>query len=164
MKPILFALALLFVLPSGANETTPISTFYFIRHAEKSLDGSADPALTETGHARAARWAEILQHVDLAAVYSTDTERTRDTAAPIAALQQLSVSLYEPTITGVQAIRDQHRGQSVLLVGHSNTNPRLVNHLTGTSAYQDLDESDYSTLFIVNLTGDASGSIELQIK
>jgi broad specificity phosphatase PhoE len=50
-----------------------------VRHAEK-ISGS-DERLSDAGHARA-RLAAMLKDARVSAIYSTDTERTRDTVKP----------------------------------------------------------------------------------
>ncbi len=54
-----------------------------VRHGEKISD--ADERLTEAGRARAERLAKMLKDAGVTAIYSTDTERTRDTVQPLAA-------------------------------------------------------------------------------
>ena len=71
---------------TSENDTNTgyVSTFYFIRHAEKDRTDpeDIDPELTQAGLGRAMHWAEILNDVALDAIYSTDFERTSMTAAP----------------------------------------------------------------------------------
>jgi probable phosphoglycerate mutase len=70
-----------------------------VRHGETSANadgvwhGSTDTALTERGHAQAARVAERLAREcsDVVAIYSSDLRRARDTAAPIARALGLEV-------------------------------------------------------------------------
>ena len=41
----------------------------------------------------------------------------------------------------------------MLIVGHSNTIPQLVNKLIGEEKFEDMDDSDNSTLFKVTISG-----------
>jgi hypothetical protein len=43
----------------------------------------------------------------------------------------------------------RHPGAQVLVAGHSNTIPSLVNALVGEERYAQLDEQEYDALFIV---------------
>ena len=47
---------------------------------------------------------------------------------------------------------DKHLGETVLIAGHSNSIPDLVNELIGDKKYEQLDENDYNYLFIVTVT------------
>lgn len=132
---------------------TDVTTFYLIRHAEKESDGGSDPALTEQGIRRAHKWAEVFKHIELDAVYSTDYKRTRDTASVIARSQQQEVILYPARDLNYAEFADRNLHKSVLLVGHSNTIPAIANGLVGKESYSELDESNYSMLFIVDITG-----------
>ena len=40
-------------------------------------------------------------------------------------------------------------GGTILISGHSNTTPALVNQLIGEARYQQFEDSDYDNLFIV---------------
>jgi probable phosphoglycerate mutase len=60
-------------------------------NAEQRLQGHMDVALDALGRAQAARLAQALYGEDLAAVYSSDLQRARDTAAPLAAAAGLVV-------------------------------------------------------------------------
>ena len=41
----------------------------------------------------------------------------------------------------------------MLIAGHSNTTPQLVNQLIGEDRFEDMDDSDNSTLFKVTIDG-----------
>ena len=64
-----------------------------VRHAEKISD--EDERLTEAGRTRAGRLAEMLKKSGIAAIYSTDTERTIGTAQPLADSLGQKVRIYE---------------------------------------------------------------------
>lgn len=125
---------------------------YLVRHAEKQQD--TDPALTEKGSARALALAVRLADVDLAKIYSTDTRRTRDTAAPTLTTKGLSLSLYDPRVD-FRGFADALKAEflagdgSILVVGHSNTTPYLAGLLVGEEIPM-LDDSEYSHIFIVS--------------
>jgi probable phosphoglycerate mutase len=69
------------------------TTLILVRHGETSANtggvwhGSIDTPLSERGHRQAARAAEWIAsaYADAAAVYTSDLQRARNTAAPIAA-------------------------------------------------------------------------------
>lgn len=141
-----------------------VSTFYLIRHAEKDLSDadSLDPELTQKGLGRAMHWAEILDDVSLDAIYSTDYERTSMTAAPAAVKQDITVTYHNPVEMDLEQFKTDNLGKNVLVVGHSNTTPDLVNRLIGMEKYAQLDDSEYGHLFIVQFTGDQVTDIHLE--
>ena len=150
-------------LPDESVETA-VTTFYLIRHAEKDLSNadSIDPELTQKGLGRAMHWAEILDDVSLDAIYSTDYERTSQTAAPAAVKQDVIVTYHDPMDLDVQQFIYDNLGGNVLVVGHSNTTPDLVNRLIGENKYRQIDDSEYGHLFIVQIAGDQVTDIHLE--
>ena len=147
------------------RESTPvISTYYLIRHAEKdrSNPDNADPELNQKGLGRAMHWAEILDDVALDAIYSTDYERTRMTAAPVSIKQDISVTYYDPANLDINSFKSETLGKKVLVVGHSNTTPDLVNRLIGEERYPQMNDDDNGALFIVTVFGSNSSVSRLQ--
>lgn len=158
--PILFLAAALGLSACGdlAEKTAKVpesnATFIFVRHAEKA-GSERDSPLTAEGMARAERLADLLADMPLQTVYSTDFARTIATARPSASRRGLEVELYESNnidSMGTALLRHHKKG-AVLVSGHSNTTPALVNHLIGEQRYRKIDESDYTQLFIVTCTG-----------
>ena len=135
--------------PIKSTETT---TFFFVRHAEKEKD-QKDPALTEEGRERANQLAKILQDVPLDAIYSSDYNRTKQTAEPIAKQKGISVQLYDPSdLEGTgKSILEKHERGKILVVGHSNSTPNFINLIAGSEKASSIDESEYSNLYILNL-------------
>jgi broad specificity phosphatase PhoE len=74
-----------------------VTTILIARHGqsdwnhEKRWQGHADRPLTERGREQAQALADRLAHIDLDAVYSSDLERARDTAAVVAESQGLEL-------------------------------------------------------------------------
>jgi phosphohistidine phosphatase SixA len=48
---------------------------------------------------------------------------------------------------------EANHSKTILIVGHSNTSPRLVNLLLGKDKFKDLDETVYNQYWIVKLNG-----------
>ena len=145
---------------SGENKSGDTLTVYLVRHAEKT--SGDDPALTAEGHARAERLAEMLADENVDAVFSTDFQRTRQTAEPTAQAHDLSVQFYDPTdLNGfAKQLKKQYQGQTVLVVGHSNTTPTLAGLLDGTKAHAPFDESDYGNIMVVTIPKKGEPEIE----
>ncbi len=135
-------------------EATDTTTILFVRHAEKMQDGTDNPSLNETGKTRALRLAALLKkEYQLSAIYSTDYNRTKETAGPVAEVFDLELKIYGLKDPGglVSEMIAGHTGETILVVGHSNTTPMLVNIAADTKEYKALDEKAYGKIFIVNI-------------
>ena len=126
---------------------------YLVRHAEKAEDGTSDPPLTVAGQIRVQTLRAILADADLTHVHSTDFERTRETARPIAEEAGLTVSHYDPSDLQAFAERIRATPGNHLVSGHSNTTPGLVAALGG-DPHGTIHEMEYDRLYIVMLSGD----------
>jgi broad specificity phosphatase PhoE len=128
------------------------TTVLLVRHAEKAAVPEGDPVLSPAGEARAAELARLLGEAGIDAIYVTATTRTRQTAKDLAEDVGIEpIELAPRDVEGlVRRIRTDHRGQTVLAVGHSNTVPDVIEALGGP-AMPDLDEADYDNLFVVSL-------------
>jgi len=128
------------------------TTFFLVRHAEKAKD-SNDPNLTEAGVKRANDLAQLLKSIPLDGIYSTNFNRTTQTATPVANAKALEIQIYNHRDLGAAAdkmLTDFPKG-NILVSGHSNTTPTIVNLLTDTQDYQSLSELTYDHLFIVSV-------------
>lgn len=124
---------------------------FLTRHAEKQSDQGRDPNLTEQGSKRAQNLAYALSKSKLSAVYSTNYKRTMQTATPTALEQSLQLTMYEPSSKELaKAIVDKHKGQKVLVVGHSNTTPELLAAL-GVKEPVVIEHDQYGDLYLVIL-------------
>jgi broad specificity phosphatase PhoE len=131
------------------------ATYILVRHAEKADDGTKDPPLNDTGRARADRLARLLHSANVGAIYSTDYQRTRQTAMPLATKMKLDITSYEPmSLEALEKIRQETGGKTVLIVGHSNTIPVIANQLLGTERFEQLAENEYDKLFIITRIGE----------
>ena len=138
------------------EEDLIVSTFYLIRHAEKdrSNPDDIDPELNQAGLGRAMHWAEIFEEVELDAIYTTDYQRTTMTAAPTSVKKDLTVKYYDPDEVNIDQFKQNNIGGNVLVVGHSNSTPQMVNQLLGIDKYSAMDDYDNGSLFIVQVIGD----------
>ena len=122
---------------------------YLIRHSEKELSG-ADPKLTPEGRQRAAEWAVMLQHVGISAIITSDAQRTQETGGIIADELGLSTSALPKGDTAglVDVLEFDHEADTVLIVAHAETIPRILEGL-GVLEDTNIDESDFANLFVV---------------
>jgi 2,3-bisphosphoglycerate-dependent phosphoglycerate mutase len=134
------------------------TTMILLRHAEKdtSAAGStmmaANPALSKEGEARAARLPEVLKEYTPDLFYSTDYTRTKATITPLARKFGKEIATYDPRkLADIAAELQKLTGKTIVVAGHSNTTPRLVNLLIGEKKYPDLDESVYNQYWVVTI-------------
>mgnify|MGYP003635651348 FL=1 len=153
------------VVPDSSTAEPVISTFYFIRHAEKDRNDpeNKDPELNQEGLGRAIRWERVFSEIALDEIYSTDYERTRMTAAPTAVNRDLVVREYDPSAINVEEFKAKNLGLNVLVVGHSNTTPDFVNKMIGEEKYPAMDDYDNSSLFIVRIIDGKATDIRLKM-
>ncbi len=135
------------------NAEPVITTFYLIRHAEKDREdpNNPDPELNQDGLTRALKWAEVFNPIALDVIYSTNYERTSMTAAPTSVKKDINIQYYDPDTLDVEEFKLQNEGLNVLVVGHSNTTPILVNQLLGIEKYDQMDDADNSSMYIVRI-------------
>ncbi|MGV3458968.1 MAG: SixA phosphatase family protein [Flavobacterium sp.] len=124
------------------------TTIYLIRHAEKA-DASANTDLSLLGKQRAKHWAKYLIGKKVAAVYSSDYNRTQQTAEPIAKQAGTEVIKYNPRELDLKKLAADNPGKVIVVVGHSNTIPGYVNAALGTKKYEDIAETEFGTIFEV---------------
>jgi 2,3-bisphosphoglycerate-dependent phosphoglycerate mutase len=128
------------------------TTVVVVRHAEKQLGTIDDPPLSPEGEARAERLARMLGDAGfggVSAILVSDTRRSQQTAAPLAKRLRLQPEIVpardiDQILTHVRA----HRGSRVLIVGHSNTIPDIVDRLAGEKL-PPIADGDYDDLYVV---------------
>jgi len=132
-------------------QPAPAGHIYVVRHAEK-VSETAD-ALSALGKARAACIATTLKDAKITAVFTSPTERARQTATPTA--DEFKVSIKTIKADDYQAIasaaNDAAKSGDVLIVGHSNTVPQIVKAVGNTDV--SVGNSDYDWLFLIDQGG-----------
>ena len=148
----LFLLAGLLPLLAATPSAGPPTVIYLVRHAEKSATPN-DPALAPEGEARAQVLRQKLAGKHPAALFTTDTRRTRATLAPLAQATGLTPQVYSPTEPDAFAIRlyQEYAGRTVVVVGHSNTLLPLLAALGVKAPMTEIPETQYDNLFRVTL-------------
>ncbi len=171
MKKLLFFFLFTVLSLSGLEAqnilgTSDSATLIFVRHAEKADDGTRNPPLTKEGEARAERIKTMLKkaYSKVDAIYSTEYKRTQSTALPTSKEFDLDIQSYDPRASKVfiKKILKDHQGEVVLIVGHSNTTPFLVNMIIGEDKFAQLDESAYDDVFIVKSKEVGKGEIQVK--
>jgi broad specificity phosphatase PhoE len=137
-------------------------SYYIVRHAEKaettdsvSMNMQNDLPLSEAGKVRALVLKEVLDKKNIDYIFSTNTMRTRSTAAPLSEAVGVPVQLYstqDSLNAFIQRLKNIESG-NVLIVGHSNTVDDIVNLLAGSTKIPgDLKETEYDNLYIIKYT------------
>lgn len=143
---------------AAANKASPQDSpkdtrvIYIVRHAEKSE--GPDPHLSKAGIARAEALAKLIAHEPIAGVFVTNTNRSRETGAPIATQNKLETTTYPPLETAQlrSMIDNLPPNANALIVAHSNTISPLLESL-GAVPIGDLPEDDYTRLYAVIIAG-----------
>jgi phosphohistidine phosphatase SixA len=157
--------------PAAASPDGALPPVVFVvRHAEKSTPANEPPVpLSPAGSQRAERLAALLKDAGVASVWATDTVRARDTAAPLARERGLDVRVYPVRDASgqvsaaplIDALR-KDGGAAALVVGHSNTVPKILAAL-GVANPPDIPDGEYDNLFVVS-TGSTGGAVAIRLR
>ena len=134
-------------------------TVFLVRHAEKASTPADDPPLTAAGKVRAKSLASMLRDAQISAVFTSEFKRTIETGRPTA-------DRFKLTITKVPgAAPDELRkriltftGKAVLVTGHTNTIPPLIEALGGPADIV-IDEFEYDRRLILDVTSATSSTL-----
>lgn len=143
MRNLFLILACLAAAPALAKDP-PI---YVTRHYDTPA-GERDPDLLSPGKARAEALAKWFRGKKLKAIYVSDFKRTRQTAAPLATERGIVPEVYDPRDTPAIVARARAAKAPVLIVGHSNTVPDIVQQLGGERP-ADLQHEDFGDVWTV---------------
>lgn len=151
MVGLVLALALSFAAVAAQAQ----QAVFIIRHAEIQLEDQAkmttgDPPLIEAGIRRARVLARLLRDAGISAIYTSESQRTIQTAAPFA--QTLGIKAValprDATDDLARRLREQHGRERILVVAHSHTIPLLLRAL-GHPKEERIGREEYDNLFIV---------------
>ena len=136
---------------------------FLVRHAEKSTQdpNDPDPALTKQGEKRAKKLTKKWKNIKIDAVYSSNFKRTKMTALPTAHRFDKQVNTYNHKNLKelVSLIQTNHKGQNILVVGHSNSVLETLKILGVQPSIDQIKEHQYHFFFEVQIYED--GSIQL---
>lgn len=145
---------ILFLLATWVPSIVSAATIILVRHAERSSGMSADADLSPAGVKRSKELAEMLRDAKIQHIYVTEVRRTQQTAAPTAARLHLKPTVISQKDTGalVGELRRLGEDETVLVVGHADTVPAIVERLGGgpTPAFRD-SEYDRLTVLVTRL-------------
>lgn len=139
----------------------PLTTVILVRHAEKNIEpNNPDPDLSPAGQARAQELVRVLGAAGITSIYGTQYKRTQQTAKPLADSLHLAVNVIEAKKTQdlINSIRTTNRGQTILVVGHSNTVPEIITALGGGNV-PEIPDSDYDNMYFVSIYKSGSAKV-----
>jgi phosphohistidine phosphatase SixA len=157
-------------LATAQDDFKPVTVF-LVRHAEREDEPRQDPPLKKEGVARSQELAKLLGSAGIKTIITSQFARTKQTAEPLAAklnLTPISISLRsnpnnprliaeESTTEVVNKILERS-GESVLLVGHSNSVPDVIKMIGGDTV-PTIDERQFNNLFIVTVYGKGKAKV-----
>jgi 2,3-bisphosphoglycerate-dependent phosphoglycerate mutase len=156
MRKLLIRLVLLLFVTSSfaaveAQKSSRITTIILLRHAEKEIiEGNNDPPLSAAGIERASRLQATFPALVPDLFYSTPYIRTRETLKPWAAALHKEIQTYDAAkLTEFSEELLKQKGKTIVVAGHTNTIPPLVNLLIGKEKYKDLRDDEYGTIYVV---------------
>jgi broad specificity phosphatase PhoE len=117
----------------------PAPGVYVMRHLQK--DAGDDPGLSTEGRANAERLAGWFGTDAPRVLYVSSTRRARETAAPLARKLHIEPKEYAPADVAGLVARVRQESGTVLIVGHSNTVPVIVEALGGARPAPIADDS-----------------------
>jgi broad specificity phosphatase PhoE len=166
MKRAALVVSLLLVASAALAAGRPsLRTVILVRHAEKTST-DADTPLSAAGRARAAELARVLAGANVKAIYVSEFARTQQTAAPLAAKLSLTPVVVHTGNAQAKEIAKKIRaapgGDTLLVVGHSNTIPKILAEL-GVAAPPAIAEGDYGDLFICTVPDKGTPTV-VQVK
>lgn len=120
---------------------------FVVRHAERTaLDD-----LTSQGVTRAEELKRVLTHSGVDSVFSTDSVRVRKTVKPLADQRGVPLIIYNDISGLLSRIISKSKGKTVLVGGHSNTVPQLIQQCGCAPPYQVIPSTEFDNLFLIIL-------------
>lgn len=159
MKHTLQFLFLALAIMSNSCTTTYTTTYYIVRHAEKA-DKTRDTPLSAKGHARAEALRDTLMSQNITKIFVTNYQRTQQTVQPLAA--KLGITPTEVFANQTSELLEQLKaikGGNILIAGHSNTVPEIIDGLMESPQNVTITETDFDGLFKVEITKNGSEAV-----
>jgi phosphohistidine phosphatase SixA len=138
-------------VPSAPAQNT--RSIYFVRHADK-ISEDTDAPLSDAGRTRAGCLANTLADARIEQIFTSDLQRTQQTAAPLAEklhLKPIAVPIGKPDEL-VEAIRSS-KAANILVVWHDATLPKIMRAL-GAPEIMSIAHTEYDRFFILTLATD----------
>lgn len=137
------------LLLTGLSPCAPAATIILVRHAERNAGMAPDALLSPRGEERARELARVLKDANIRAIFTTEVRRTQQTAEPTAKEFHLQPAIIpakdvDTLASRLEALPDD---ETVLVVGHANTIPSVVERLGGS--VPAIGDTEYDRLVVV---------------
>ncbi len=138
---------------------------YLIRHAEKdrSYPLNKNPHLNEKGIERSLLWNGYFENKEVNSIYSTNYNRTIETVLPVSIAKGIKPIIYSASNINYESFLKKEKGNTVIVVGHSNTIPGFVNKLIEDDYYKQINDTVNSNLYIVKKCSEEISHYVIQI-
>ena len=133
-------------------------TVFLVRHGEKTSEAK-DAQLSDIGKQRASCLAGVLADAGVQSIVTSDVARTQQTAQPLADRLQKKLTILPAAEIGQFVSQIRTAQGNLLVVGHSDTLPKIIQQLTGKTV--NIASNEYDDLFIVSLDPNSSAPILL---
>jgi broad specificity phosphatase PhoE len=167
MKRLALAISIFLLVLTFAGVTLGQAkkTIILIRHAEKEtaeMTDQNDPPLNAAGKERAERLVKKIGKYHPDAIYSTNYKRTRDTVEPLARKRNKTVQIYDggkpqDLVNAIMA----NKTKRFVVIGHSYTIPPLVNLITGKDLFKNLQDPEYSVIWVIRMRNGKVSKVEI---
>ncbi len=127
------------------------STIYIVRHAEKSTNPKSDPHLTAQGEQRAVSLKILLQNKKIKQIFSTNTNRTKETAKPISSFTSIPFQLYSNDTISNFYKQIFLSKKNTLVIGHSNTVLNMIDSLGLKRKIKTIADDAYDNIFVIKV-------------
>ena len=133
--------------------STVATTLILIRHGERNNPSAGDPPggphLNTDGKNRARLLVHVLGQTGIKVIYTSHFIRTQEMAQPLAAhLAPINGAQFDAPAQIKNDILLHHTGKTVLVVGHSDSVPALINLFTG-GHLPDINDAEFDNMFIL---------------
>lgn len=154
---VFFVLSAAFAVSVFAQDAPTV--IIVVRHGEKQTGDPAntDPSLSEAGAKRAQSLIQVAEEAGVSVIYTTQFRRARETAQPLA--DKLKIPVIPLEVSGAnlntyssalaKEILTKHLGKTVLVIGHTNTVPQMVEELGGKLPPAIDDATEFDRLYVV---------------
>ena len=129
---------------------SPVTQIFLVRHADRT--GSID-SLNTNGFDRANELVRVLDEANIEAIYASTANRTQQTAEPLATQLGIGIEVYDPFNLAALAedITANHKGEVILVVGHSNTVPETIGFIGVSPVPPEIPHNEYDHVYLVTL-------------
>lgn len=130
--------------------TSGTTRYYLVRHAEKACEDCKNCGLKiPEGMDRAKTLTSELSKFGIDNIFASQCLRTQKTAEPLSKQLNMPITVYHTDELGafIRTLKSYHTNRDVLIVGHSDQVPAIVEALAHTQVR--IGANDYDNLYII---------------